>query len=149
MIRILVSFFLSFFTSQLSQLSLQLFSLVISLALGLPQLSGRPGAVAAPVFPQRAGLEHEVVRRWSVNHLLSSSSLHISRSPEEPAPESEPEAGDEAEAEGEPEPESESTDWFDDNNIFITEIYISYHILKYTLFNWNDVGFLSVSVGGS
>merc|ERR1712062_408383 len=71
-----------------------LFSLVISLALGLPQLSGRPGAVAAPVFPPRAGLEHAVVRR----------------SPEEPAPESEPEAGDEAEAEGEPEPESESTD---------------------------------------
>ena len=68
------------------------------------------------------------------DHLDVSSSLDISRSPEEAEaePESEPEAGEEAL--GEPEPESESADWFEANNIFISEIYI--HIIsikKYTL----------------
>merc|ERR1712172_456534 len=69
------------------------FSLVVSLALGLPQLSGRPGTAASPHQADAAPCawsEHRVVRR----------------SPEEAGPE--PEAGDEAE--GEPEPESESSD---------------------------------------
>merc|ERR1712043_111603 len=72
------------------------FSLVVCLALGLPQLSGRTGAAASPrqadALSPLAGSDHHVVRR----------------SPEEDIAEPEPEAGDEAE--GEPEPESESSD---------------------------------------
>merc|ERR1712083_378094 len=69
-----------------------LFSLLISLALGLPYL-GSPSAAAYPVAP--AGPDHHHV---------------VKRAPEEAEAEAEPEAGDEAESE--PEPESESADYY-------------------------------------
>merc|ERR1711971_383091 len=70
------------------------FSLVVSLALGLPQLSGCSGAAASPHQAAAAP------SAWSEHHV-------VRRSPEEAGAEPEPEAGDEAG--GEPEPESESS----------------------------------------
>merc|ERR1712045_693382 len=95
-----------------------LFSLLISLALGLPQLSLSSGGAS---LHQAAALDHR--------HAWSSEHHQVKRSPEEAGAEPEPEAGEEAEAEPESEPESDYSDCFEDNNIFISEIYIS-HIIS-------------------
>merc|ERR1711899_443880 len=69
-----------------------LFSLLISMALGLPYLGSPSGAAAHPAAAPAWPHHHHVVKR----------------TPEEAEAEGEPEAG--AEAEGEPEPESEPSD---------------------------------------